>query len=353
MYVIVDTNILVADPWLRGQKFRVLAEFLEKTNGKLVVLETVELELKSVFRRQLRTYAGSLYKAQSDARSIGIVSAQDLIDVDHAVELTFGQWDKHPSAMFRQYRIRREPLDSSILRDVISRTADRIAPAAENGKESRDVIIWLSLLRLVASLPGKEIAFISNNTKDFADSSGKDFREPLRRDLAAHGASVRYYPRLEDFNQEHASPIAHITVDWVKARLPTGDVAALVTEYLKVHAEPRYFRLTRGADRDAYQAVAVNAQYVPEIQLDSVNVWTDSSGRHELALGFSVLQLAELECELVHPPLVATSDEERDYLREKWPGSRDLEGELDGTVFISAFAEGDAFSIGGVENLYI
>lgn len=257
MFVFLDTNIFVADPWLRGQKYRVLLDYLSKTQGRLVVLEAVHLEFRSVLRRKLRAAVSALQRAGDEARALGLGGLLENPAGTETVEAALAEWDTHISRQFKRSEIKQVPLDPAILRDVFVRTTERVPPATDDGKESRDVIIWLSLVRALASLQGNDAAFISNNTKHFADAAGTDLRTELRADLAGHRGKVRYYKHLEEFNREHAAPIAHITKDWIAARIAPYRVPELIEDYLSGHTEPRHFRIVDSDYRAEYQAYNV------------------------------------------------------------------------------------------------
>lgn len=352
MYVFLDTNIFISDPWLRSQRYRLLLDFLAKTQGKLIVLESVNIEIRSVLRRKLSSAAKALEKAKVDAEIVGLVDSPDFV-AEEAAKKTFEQWEKHLAIQFRRFEVKQVALDPTILREVFVRGADRVPPAREDGKESRDVIIWLSFLRAIATMKGNDIAFISSNTKDFANLNGTDFRPELRRELADQSSKVRYYKTLDDFNLEHVAPLAHINNDWVLARFSSSNINEMITEYVERMANAWDYRINDDRKREAYRANEIADREPVEAELTDVLVWDTSSDALELTLAFSVRQSAALECELVNPPILLGDAHERETTKRDWRNYRLLNGELDATVHISAVAKGSELQIRKVEDMYV
>ena len=59
MYVIPDSSVLIADRWLRGQRTRVLLNFVGRTRSRIVLLPSVESEVSAHMRRVFAQQAAS------------------------------------------------------------------------------------------------------------------------------------------------------------------------------------------------------------------------------------------------------------------------------------------------------
>lgn len=351
MYVFVDTNILAADAWMAGQKFRLLFDYLAKTHGRLVLADVVLFELRGVVRRLLRERADALAKAVREAHSLNMATTVDAPEADALYAEAYDKWEEAGKALGTRLEVERLPLDPSILGPVVVRAAERIPPVRPDGKETRDAIVWLSFLGFLRKHPNAQVAFISGNTRDFGSPDGASFRPELEAEIQGHRGGVRYYRTLDEFNREHAQPIAHLTNEWVNARVDSASLHELLDRFLDDHVDPQAFSIASLDDRELYRPYAIEHLYTPEATLFEVFVWKVSGDQLEVSLDYQVSVEAELSCERVVLPYSPTRPDDLHFANQVWPQLRSFTGFLSAVATVSARIESGELVLGSVEGL--
>lgn len=336
---------------MSGQKFRLLFEYLTKTHSVLILSEAAVLELRGHVRRQFRERTDALAKATRDAHALGVAVELTEIDADAVYREAYERWEAETGAFVRRSEVRKLPLDNSILTALVIRAAERVPPVRPDGRETRDAIIWLSFLAFLRQQPKDEVAFISANTRDFAVLDGTALRTELQEEVAAHAGGVRYYRNLDEFNRAHAEPIAHITREWLAARIDQASVHELIDHFVERVLEAGDFRVASMDERELYRPYAIEHLYTPEAELEDVFVWRASGERLELSLDYRARVEAELACERIPLPYPSMRSDEHQYFDQTRPPIRTLTGSIDALVTVSAVVERDAVTLGAVEGV--
>jgi hypothetical protein len=231
MLIVLDTNIFLQDLSLKSAKSRVLKDFLRKTDSHVVVPEIIELELLAQLEREL--------SRQHDIakRALGRIKDLSSLHIPPLPKLDVGQaaHDRLHST-FRALRVAYTrniaPVRGEYLREVLRRAVRRERPCSDRGEEIRDAVIWLGLLDLRANVDRIHVAFISANTKQFADENGR-LHPDLQKEADQRGVEVHYYPGLDEFIKDHATKGTHITAKWLKRHLPEGKVAEFAKQQFR------------------------------------------------------------------------------------------------------------------------
>lgn len=296
MNIAIDSNIFIADPWLRSQHIRTLIDFLRKSQSHILLSEVVEVEVKAHFRRRFSECLDSIEYAIRQAQRNGIVGLPEF-SRDQSLSDTFLCWETNFDKILDGF-VLRIPAHNRILSEIIRRAAERIPPCSEDGKGVRDAIIWLSLLDFCSRRRRtSELIFISANTKDFASPDQTSLRDELKVDAEKYRLKVYYYPSLDVFLKKYAEPISYVNLEWIKARLDLHKAELIIRESLASEAlikkldieEPKYF--------ERFVITAINR--VISIRLDTLmdfDLWRFSDDHIEARLSFHSDVLAEVEC---------------------------------------------------------
>jgi hypothetical protein len=122
------------------------------------------------------------------------------------------------------------PIDASDLDETITRLIKRIPPSKDNGEGFRDTIIWLNMLKYCKKhYNGCPIAFISANTKEFADKD-KNLKPNLLEDAKRVGLDLEYFTSIADFLKKFAEPIKGIDLDWINGRLDIKEIKIIIQQ---------------------------------------------------------------------------------------------------------------------------
>ena len=81
----------------------------------------------------------------------------------------------------------------------------------------------------------KSVAFISNNSNEFASSDKTDLHPDLKAELAQKNLELKYYLNLDDFIKNHAERVDYITKEWIENELSKFNwLSAVLYGYLKL-----------------------------------------------------------------------------------------------------------------------
>lgn len=304
MDIVLDSNIIISDPWFQSQKMRVLFDFAEKSHSQVLLFEVVETEVKAHLKREVHEAIDGIQSAIRKAERLGIKSKIEF-DSAEMLEQTIVRWELTLEKMIKQRKLYRIPINSSILSEAIRRAAERVPPCNESGKELRDTILWLSFIESCKIRQDRlDHVFISYNTKDFAASDKLSLRPELVKDSAEGGLSVLYYPSLESFNRAHAEKYEHITLQWLKERLDVEKVKEDVREQLISKAS--YFRTAESDYRKYFKPYLVHDITRLDLELtDPVYVWSTDEQGIEISVGIGIYVEAVIDCELIGDSAVA------------------------------------------------
>lgn len=214
MHIILDTNIIIKDPYIKNSTFKILKDFINKTNSvvvlpKLVIDEAVGLHIKAI-QKKIDAFKSAL----ADVQRIG------LIEMD--IEEQFLDIDAH-KLRYRELLIKELQVSSHNILDycndhlpeIIRRSIERIKPAKEDGKQFRDISLWLTIKDHLRKMSGENVVFISENHSDFGAINKIDLHSDLSKELENEGLKIGYYTRLDNFLEQYAEPIDFITNEWL------------------------------------------------------------------------------------------------------------------------------------------
>jgi hypothetical protein len=347
MDVVLDSNILIADPWVRSNRLRSLLEYLAKTRANLLLLDPVEQEVRANAQRMLAEGVKGVESAIRNAERLGVCGVPAFRASESLAASTVA-WETAFKLAMRSSVVTRVALEPGILSEVVRRAASRLPPVRANGRETRDAIIWLGLIQYLRDRKWPNpTAFISGNTEDFAGPDGTCLRPDLLSDLEGVRASFEYFPSIEAFLQRYAEPISHITDEWIKARLEMKVVTGLVVDRLTRTLSPeRFFHVSDSDDRDYYEPQYVDQVFDPTIELSDIYVWEVESDAIDVFLDFFVEVEADIECRLTRAPTFRRGVDEDEF---RWQRTLSCVGEL--KVSVAAKIRGDILTLGEIEDI--
>lgn len=220
MKIILDTNILFADPGLTGGLFRVLFDYANKTRSGFIMPRIVYEELLANRKRQLKD---AKKKFETAKRSLQILLPEtNLVEHQFSIENEVNAYAAMLKTRlnFTEQDIFEYP--DSYLRDVIQRAIHK-HPPCHNKEEVRDAVLWLSILDIAENLPDQSVIFISNNKSDFG-AADDNLNPELAKECTARGIQLTYFTSLDSFAKEHAIHVEFVTECWIAENLPVETV---------------------------------------------------------------------------------------------------------------------------------
>jgi hypothetical protein len=275
--VLIDTNVLCADYYLRGTSARLLLDAGKRKYLQILVPVVVFRETVRRFRDETSGVVKELGRWRNKLSRV----APDLRFFENARSTLGAQANDYEANLRRVLQMSNASfLDfPEVSHDqILNRMLARKKPMKADGKGYQDTLIWETVL---AQQPSDDspIHFITNNWTDFAESAevtalAAELVEDLEK-LGSTAKAVRMYRRLGDFTDEHVKPKREILLSG--ATLSPGveksrvDLQAILGEALDGYASQLI-----GSSFDSY-ASDVNLEDVEIISA----AFTGNSGVYE------------------------------------------------------------------------
>jgi len=231
MKIVLDTNILRADFFLRTRRFELLIDFIQKTTNRIILPQVILDEITNLYKRELSSSYVSYKKAKDDLFG-KLMTKRARSDLNLNLEKETDLFIKNIKKKLHFKKGSTLPHNNDHLPELVHRAINKIPPFIKSDKEFRDGLIWLSLFDISKKFKNDSVAFISNNTKDFCDKD-KNLHPALKKEADQKGVEILFFPSLEDFLKEHAAKIEFITNNWI---LDSIDLKSLEDE-IESHIE--------------------------------------------------------------------------------------------------------------------
>jgi len=286
MQIIIDTNILRQDLFLRSRKSEMLIDYLSKTEHQIILPEVVFREILALYKRTVVEKLGNVVKGHDDLARIlskPVDYQKPTFEIDDQLEI----FEKNLRQKFHITDKEVIAINNAHLPDLVNRAINRIHPFSESKAEFRDALIWLTILDQAYLASDKTITFISANTKEFSDT--EDTLHPkLLEEAKARGVIVEYYSSLDNFIKSKASKIEFITEKWLEENL---DFENLEAELIKILERYRTEKLADRAKEKDNNFVGISSI------IQCVNSWVSDFYVYEMVDG-SIRVEIKLETEL-------------------------------------------------------
>jgi hypothetical protein len=219
-FVVLDSNVIIGDYWLRSPSFVLLYDFLKRTGAKLVVPQIVVEEVINHHREDLQTVKSQMQTAHRQSgrllRNVPSVAGQ-------IVALNRNS-SRDPYSSFLPTELKRvgaQVIDYSDIshKDIVARDLKRTRPFQQSGTGYRDTLVWETVIRHCVK-KGAVTVFITDNVKDFCDAKG-ELHEDLKKEIQAKGANENDFKLFRDLIQFTDS----LVVPYLKTR---KDFATLI-----------------------------------------------------------------------------------------------------------------------------
>lgn len=187
--VVVDTNIIAKDFWMRGRAFRMLIESQERGH-QLAVPEIVIEEARSVFAREA---AERIDRMRKDAQWLwrnGLPGDALKLPGDGAAAAV-ATYSADLEKRLQVSEARLLPYPKIAHKALVNMANARRRPFDDHGTGYRDALIWHSVLEAFSD--SNSIVFVSANTRDFGEKGpdgGFVLHEDLQKDVQARRKAV-------------------------------------------------------------------------------------------------------------------------------------------------------------------
>lgn len=240
MDVIIDTNIIVAENFFRSSKFKILFDYLKTTSSKIVLPQIVKEESIQNYNQLVSSNLEKVKKNTKLLANYCFSSIEMPFDID--VNKEVNSYSCHIENLKKDDLLYEIDYTDVFLHEIVTRAINRIKPIDKNGQQFRDVILWLSIKKLLKESSMISAAFISNDTKEFASADKANLHPDLEKEMSDEDISLKYYTSLDHFIENHANKIEYITKEWITSEIERFDLKDLIDSYFLKKGEAEFIQ---------------------------------------------------------------------------------------------------------------
>lgn len=189
MTIFLDANILFNNWYLENANFRLLFNYAENTNSKILISEIVCKEVNNKFYIE---YENCISNLKSSQEKLEILRKQK-IEINYPKNKT--KYDIKKIIKSKSDSVIIYPFNNISNSVLVKRAISRVKPFHEKDKGFRDTLIWLSFLASIKKygLEG-DVIFISNNYRDFYQDKLTELHSDLVSDLSQMKIDDKFKP---------------------------------------------------------------------------------------------------------------------------------------------------------------
>ncbi|KKK54094.1 hypothetical protein LCGC14_3088210, partial [marine sediment metagenome] len=207
MKVVLDSNIVIADFWMRSNSFKILFESAKQEKIEIFIPEIVVDEIFNKYYQRLKKSETNIESEITTYNKLTQGKKESEI-TDTEIDKAIDKYKKHFKKVVSENGIKILSYPETEHKFLAKKAMLKLKPFNSNEKGYRDCLIWENIKNLlteedaVIALP--ELVFLSNNHKDFVTSDNElhsDLISELENGLFDF-KSVKVYPNLNEFNDK-------------------------------------------------------------------------------------------------------------------------------------------------------
>lgn len=203
MRIVLDTTELVADFYMSGTAFRVLADSLERLSATVVLPAVVLDEAVAKYDQHVRQLRSEAERFSSKFERL---FEQRLTMPLEYIDKIAGFYRSTLESRIWNFPAEVAAYPTTPHADLVGRAARRKRPFNESGSGYRDALIWDTVLGMLRQ-DDEPIWFVSRNTRDFGVPP--DLHDELLADITKLGRAqdcIRLFGSIEELNNEMVVP---------------------------------------------------------------------------------------------------------------------------------------------------
>jgi hypothetical protein len=199
MHIVVDTEVIYSDFWLKKANFATLLSNLHRVGWALHLPTVVLEEIENKFRHELAKATNAA--AKELRHSATLLDDRDLKSPLHDLDVQseVKRYRRHLEEHLRKHGVRSLSVPNVSHADILQRAIAKRKPFNESGKGYRDTLIWYATLELYRQTD-VPVYLVTGNTKDFG--ANNQFANDLLDDIRDSGCGpidrLRLLNRLDD-----------------------------------------------------------------------------------------------------------------------------------------------------------
>ncbi|MGN4421141.1 PIN domain-containing protein [Bacillus cereus group sp. MYBK249-1] len=193
--IVLDTNIVFNDFFFKSTDMKKLLKFSQHTPVELCITKFNYHEILKKYKDEIRPLIKTVKGTKADLIKL---EASDVINVDNLkADIFVEKYKNILDVIIRENNIKiiDFPKSGNVTETISLRYFNNKKPFDENKLSFQDAIIWESILEYCNDNKPDQVAFISQNHKDFANSDKSEIHDDLAGDIK----DLSYYNSLSAF----------------------------------------------------------------------------------------------------------------------------------------------------------
>ena len=211
MKIIIDTNILVQDFWLKGINFNLLFNKTKETGDLIYIPQLVIDETLNKYEEKLIQGKEAVVSAINTTNRItGLIVKNPFEKFNLKEELK--KYKEHIYDIVDSHNIQILPYPKTKHEKIVKKAIRKKKPFKKSGDGYRDSLIWENMKSVMPTehklIPEPEFIVLTNNTADFADKEGK-LHPDLIQEIIDEGLwkdGIKLYTNLKSLIDEQITP---------------------------------------------------------------------------------------------------------------------------------------------------
>ncbi|MDF2655302.1 MAG: hypothetical protein K0R19_1776 [Bacillota bacterium] len=220
MHVILDTNIIVSDFYLRSPNFRLLFEYSDLLPYDIFLPEVVYDEVLNKYSEFLKKYVIEYEKSISQLKPL-LIEKKKFRGID--INKQYESYKRLLDDNIETKRIKLIPYPKTSHKKIVADELARNKPFKQNGLGYRDKLIIDSIFEKF-TIPEESVVFISNNKNDFGEEPNL-FEDLFKNSNVKNTFNYKILNTLGSFVTQYIQPIKSINQeidDILKLKKVTG-----------------------------------------------------------------------------------------------------------------------------------
>ncbi|MFZ2538812.1 MAG: PIN domain-containing protein [Oscillospiraceae bacterium] len=206
MDVIIDTNIIVSDFYMKNANFILLFDFSKKVPFDVYIPEIVYDEIFSKYREMLSDKLISYQKSIVQFKTLLASSDYDFLSFD--LEMECENYKDFVDEKITKGKLKLLPYPKTSHKDIVAHELSRKKPFKSNGSGYRDKLIIDTIFEKY-KIPQESVIFISNNLNDFGVEPDFD-KDLFYGKKVSNQFKFRIINKLANFIDQYIQPMKQV-----------------------------------------------------------------------------------------------------------------------------------------------
>lgn len=207
--IILDTNIIFNDFFFKSSGMKKLLKFTRHEPVDLCITKFNYFEILKKYKDEIRPL---VKKVKSTKSELIRLEASEIIDFENLKADMFTEKYKNTFDIIieeNNIKIIDFPTSHNVTEKISLKYFNNKKPFDENKVSFQDAIIWESIVEYCNDNEPDNIAFISNNHKDFANKDKNSIHDDLAKDIQ----NISYYDSLSSFLENEEDDLRDYFID--------------------------------------------------------------------------------------------------------------------------------------------